>query len=202
MELLIILVIVVAVAGYGVVLYNRLVTLRNTYRNAYKQIDVALKQRHDMIPALVETVKGYAAHEKETLNAVIEARNSAENLRAQASQSAQSSGQSPDGETIAKLSQAEGTLGSALGRLFALSEAYPDLKADQTFLNLMEEISTMEQRVAASRRGYNNTVLEYNNTVQTVPSNFIANMFAFKTAQELEFEDRDAIQQMPKVSFT
>jgi len=201
-ELLIVLVILVAIVGYGVVLYNRLVTLRNTYRNAYKQIDVALKQRHDMIPALVETVKGYAAHEKETLNAVIEARNSAENLRAQAAQSAQSSGQSPDGETIAKLSQAEGTLGSALGRLFALSEAYPDLKADQTFLNLMEEISTMEQRVAASRRGYNNTVLEYNNSVQTVPSNFIANMFSFTTARELEFEDREAIQQMPKVSFS
>jgi LemA protein len=197
-ELLIVIVIIVAVVGYGVLLYNRLVSYRNTYRNAYRQIDVSLKQRHDMIPALVETVKGYAAHEKETLNAVIEARNSAENLRSQASQP---SGD-PDAETIGRLSQAEGTLGSALGRLFALSEAYPDLKADQTFLNLMEEISSMEQRVAASRRGYNNTVLEYNNAVQTVPSNFIANMFSFSPARELEFEDREAIQQMPKVSFS
>ena len=178
---------------YVIIEYNKLVRYRNIFQNAFKQIDVTLKQRHDMIPQLVSTVKGYAKHEQETLNGVIEARNQAEKMRDQTD--------SGDAKSMLALGQAEGVLGKAMGGIFALSEAYPDLKADGAFRDLMEQLTSIENKVAASRRGYNNTVLEYNNVLETFPTNILANMFSFTRASELEFDDREAIQDAPKVEF-
>ncbi|WP_339642987.1 LemA family protein [uncultured Porticoccus sp.] len=178
---------------YVILEYNKLVRLRNVFQNAFKQIDVTLKQRHDMIPQLVNTVKGYAKHEQATLTGVIDARNQAEKLRGQSD--------SGDAESMLALGQAEGLLGKAMGGIFALSEAYPDLKADGAFRDLMEQLTTIENKVAASRRGYNNTVLEYNNVLETFPTNILANMFTFKRASELDFDDREAIQNAPEVEF-
>ena len=178
---------------YVIIEYNKLVRHRNIFQNAFKQIDVTLKQRHDMIPQLVSTVKGYAQHEQETLNGVIEARNQAEKMRDQTD--------SGDAKSMLALGQAESVLGKAMGGIFALSEAYPDLKADGAFRDLMEQLTSIENKVAASRRGYNNTVLEYNNVLETFPTNILANMFSFTRASELEFDDREAIQDAPKVEF-
>ncbi|HAO24359.1 MULTISPECIES: LemA family protein [unclassified Methylophaga] len=178
---------------YVIIEYNKLVRHRNIFQNAFKQIDVTLKQRHDMIPQLVSTVKGYAQHEQETLNGVIEARNQAEKMRDQTD--------SGDAKSMLALGQAESVLGKAMGGIFALSEAYPDLKADGAFRDLMEQLTSIENKVAASRRGYNNTVLEYNNVLETFPTNILANMFSFTRASELEFDDREAIQEAPKVEF-
>ncbi len=195
MELLIILVVVIGLAAFVAGIYNRLVRLRNAFKNAYAQIDVQLKRRHDLIPSLVESVRGYMKHERETLTAVIEARNQAESARQQASGSAGEAG------AMAELSRAEGSLGGVLGRLFALSEAYPDLKASENFKSLQEELTSTENRVAYARQAYNDGAMNYNNAVQTVPSNLVAGMFGFRTATMLEFEDREAIQQVPEVSF-
>lgn len=195
MELLIIGLVVAAVVGFGVILYNRLVRLRNAYVNAFAQIDVQLKRRHDLIPRLVEAVKGYMAHERETLEAVIEARNHAERSREQLG------GAVGDTAAMAQLSQAEGALGSALGRLFALSEAYPDLKASTNFMQFQEELTSTENRVAYSRQAYNDAAMAYNNAVETAPSNLIARQFGFEQVGMLEFADREAIQEAPEVSF-
>jgi LemA protein len=195
-ELLIILVVILALVGFVVVLYNRLVRLRNAYINAYAQIDVQLKRRHDLIPQLVETVKGYMKHERETLEAVINARNQAEQIR-------QAVGNAiGDPNVMAQLGQAEGALGGVLGRLFALSEAYPDLKASENFRQFQEELTSTENRVAYARQSYNDAGMSYNNAVQSVPSNFVASSFGFREVGMLEFEDREAIQQAPKVSFS
>lgn len=193
MEWVIFLVVVGLLVLYVIVEYNKLVRLRNIFNNSFKQIDVTLKQRHDMIPQLVSTVKGYIKHEQETLARVIEARNQAEQKRGAVD--------SADAKSMIALGQAEGLLGKAMGGIFALSEAYPDLKADGAFRNLMEQLTSIENKVAASRRGYNNTVLEYNNVLETFPTNIIANFFTFKRASELDFDDREAIQQAPKVEF-
>lgn len=195
MEFLILIIVLAVLLFYGTSLYNRLVRRRNAYQNAFHQIDVQLKYRHDLIPNIVETVKGYAAHERETLNEVIEARNSAERIRNEAAAAIGGT------EVMTRLGEAEGALGSVLGRLFALSEAYPDLKANQNFLDLQETLTSTERKVASARRAYNNAVMEYNNAVQTVPSNFVANMFSFTPATALEFDDREAIQQAPEVRF-
>lgn len=193
--LIAILVIVVLAAGFFAVLYNRLVKLRNAYTNAFAQIDVQLKRRHDLIPNLIESVKGYMTHERETLEAVVKARNNAEEIRQQVA------GAVGDPAAMAKLGQAEGALGAVLGRLFALSEAYPDLKASQNFLQFQEELTSTENRVAYARQAHNDAGMQYNNAVQTVPSNFVASAFGFTTVGMLEFEDRQAIQEAPKVSF-
>lgn len=193
MEGIIILVVIGLIGLYAIVEYNKLVRLRNTFNNAFKQIDVILKQRHDMIPQLVNTVKGYIKHEQETLTKVIEARNQAEQMRGAVN--------SADAKSMLALGQAEGLLGKAMGGIFALSEAYPDLKADGAFRDLMEQLISIENKVAASRRGYNNTVLEYNNVLETFPTNILANFFTFKRASELDFDDREAIQQVPTVAF-
>lgn len=193
MEGIIILVVIGLIGLYAIVEYNKLVRLRNTFNNAFKQIDVTLKQRHDMIPQLVNTVKGYIKHEQETLTRVIEARNQAEQMRGAVN--------SADAKSMLALGQAEGLLGKAMGGIFALSEAYPDLKADGAFRDLMEQLTSIENKVAASRRGYNNTVLEYNNVLETFPTNILANFFTFKRASELDFDDREAIQQVPTVAF-
>lgn len=194
-SLTILLIVLAVVIGFGVLLYNRLVRLRNAYLNAFAQIDVQLKRRHDLIPNLVEAVKGYMAHERETLEAVVSARNQAEQVRREVGDAV------GDPAAMARLGQAEGALGSVLGRLFALSEAYPDLKASTNFMQFQEELTSTENRVSYARQAYNDAGMEYNNAVESVPSNFIAGPFGFKRVAMLEFEDREAIQQAPQVSF-
>ena len=184
----------IVIVLFLVVIYNRLVTARNTYKNALANIDVALKQRHDMIPALVETVKGAAAHERETLDAVISARNAAETARGDL-------GASPSPEQIKALATAEGKLNASMTQLFALAEAYPDLRAVESFRDLQDQVARMEDKISSSRRGYNLTVLEYNNTLEVFPNNVVAGMFSFARAQELEFDDAEQIKDMPSISF-
>jgi len=190
----VILIIIAGAVLFGITLYNRLVAGRNRYKNAFAQIDVQLTRRHDLIPNLVETAKGYIKHERETLEAVINARNSAvSGLKAAAADPT-----NPD--AIRKLSEAEQGLSGALGRLFALSEAYPDLKANQNMMQLSEELTTTENKVAFARQAYNDSVMDYNTLRESFPSNFIAGWFAFRAAQLLEIEDV-AKREVPTVSF-
>ncbi len=166
--------------------YNRLVQLRNQTRNAWSQIDVQLKRRYDLIPNLVETVKGYTKHERETLEAVTKARNAAQQLASAGA---------------AERAKVEGELTSALGRLLAVAENYPDLKANQNYLALQEELSSTENRISFARQYYNDSVLKYNNTTQTIPYNVVARAFGFKSGEFFEVTaagEREA----PKVSFT
>ena len=173
MIVLIILIAILVVVGiYLVVLYNGLVSLRNRIENAWAQIDVQLKRRYDLIPNLVETVKGYAAHERETLEAVIQARNMA--MAAQGPQ---------------EQAQTENMLSGALKSLFALSEAYPDLKANENFLNLQEELTGTEGRIAYARQFYNDTVYRYNTKIQSFPAVIIAGRFGFKEREYFEADD-------------
>jgi LemA protein len=162
-------------------IYNRLVTLRNRNLNAYAQIDVQLKRRHDLIPNLVETVKGYMAHEQQTLERVIQARNAAVGALA---------GTDPrSAATVQALAGAENALGAALGQLFALREAYPNLKADQQSSRLMEELASTENRVAFARQSYNDSVMLYNTARQTFPNNTIAGAFGFTEAALFQIDD-------------
>ncbi|MET0183350.1 MAG: LemA family protein [Caulobacterales bacterium] len=190
MSLGIILLIVAAVLAFVLIgIYNRLVALRQNANNAFADIDVQLKQRHDLVPNLVETVKGYAAHEKTTLEAVIQARNQAV--------SAEKSG------NAAQMGQAEGVLSAALGRLIALSEAYPDLKANVNFQQLQSELSDIENKIAAARRYFNNAVNEYNTGREQFPAVLIAGAFGFQPRTFFDLgEDRAAVEQAPKVSFS
>ena len=181
---------VAVVAAFFVIgQYNGLVKLRNRFRNAFAQIDVQLKRRHDLIPNLVETAKAYLSHERETLEAVIQARNAAESAR---------KGVSPDNaEGMQKLMQAEGGLGSVMGRLFALSEAYPDLRSNENMKQLSEELTSTENKVAFARQGYNDSVMSYNNKREAFPSNIIAGMFSFNAAVLFEVSDeseREAVE--------
>ena len=170
--LAIIVVVVIAIIGA----YNRLVTARNAFKNAFAQIDVQLTRRYDLIPNLVETVKGYMKHERETLEAVIQARNTAvSGLKAAAANPA-------DASAVQQLQGAEAQLGGALGRLFALSEAYPDLKANQNMMQLSEELTSTENKVAFARQAYNDAVMSYNNAREVFPSSVIAGMFNFAPA--------------------
>lgn len=169
--LLLIPIALILVAGIGI--YNSLVALRNGYKNAFAQIDVQLKRRYDLIPNLVETVKGYMKHERETLEAVIEARNQA----VAAGQLA--AGNPGDAGALAGLLGAENVLSGALGRLFALAEAYPELKAGQNMMQLSEELATTENRISSARQTYNNAVMTYNTKRETFPSSVIAGMFNF-----------------------
>ena len=193
--LLVILALIVALVLYFVGVYNGLVTARNAFKNAFAQIDVQLTRRYDLIPNLVETVRGYMKHERETLEAVIQARNSAvSGLKAAAANPA-------DAGAVAQLQGAETQLGSALGRLFALSEAYPDLKANQNMMQLSEELTSTENKVAFARQAYNDAVMTYNNARETFPSSIAAGMFNFAPAQMLEAAKPEA-REAPKVSFT
>ena len=169
---IIIVVVLVLLALYVIVSYNGLVSLRNRIENAWAQIDVQLKRRYDLIPNLVETVKGYASHERETLDAVIEARN------------AGMSAQGPHDQA-----EAENMLSGALKSLFALSEAYPDLKANQNFAQLQEELTGTEGRIAYARQFYNDTVYRYNTKVQSFPANILANMFRFSEREYFQADD-------------
>ncbi|MGA2866220.1 MAG: LemA family protein [Verrucomicrobiota bacterium] len=196
---LVIVVVVLAVPVFFVLMwavsaYNRLVALRNRYKNGYAQIDVQLKRRYDLIPNLVETAKGYIKHERGTLEAVTAARNAAAaaNVRA-----AQSPGESA---AMKELSGAEAALSGTLGRLFALAEAYPDLKANTTMLSLMEELTSTENKVAFARQAYNDAVMNYNTVRETFPTNLLANPFNFGPA-ELFVLERPQEKEAPKVSF-
>ena len=190
----VLLIVFVGIIFFGVGMYNRLVAARNGYKNAFAQIDVQLTRRHDLIPNLVETAKGYMAHEKDTLEAVINARNSAvSGLNA-----AKADPSNP--EAMKQLGQAEQGLSGALGKLFALSESYPDLKANENMKQLSEELTTTENKVSFARQAYNDMVMMYNNLREQFPSNFIANWFTFKSAELLELED-EAMKTVPKVSF-
>lgn len=191
---LIFLAVLVGVALYGVGIYNSLVNRRNGVKNAFAQIDVQLTRRHDLIPNLVETVKGYLKHERETLEAVIQARNSA------VSGLKQASANPSDGAAIQQLAGAEAALSSALGRLFALAEAYPDLKANQNMMALQEELSSTENKVAFSRQAFNDAVLVYNNTRENFPNNIVSGMFKFDRAEFLEIESPEK-REVPKLSF-
>jgi len=182
-------------ALFVVGLYNKLVGLRNRFKNAYAQIDVQLKRRYDLIPNLVETAKGYLKHETGTLEAVVAARNTA------ASANAGAAANPGDPAAMQKLASAEGTLSGTLGRLFALSEAYPDLKANTTMLSLMEELTSTENKVSFSRQAYNDSVMAYNTQREEFPSSLIASTFHF-TAAELFAIEEAAVREALKVSFT
>ena len=174
--------------------YNRLVALRNRYKNAFAQIDVQLKRRYDLIPNLVETAKGYIKHERGTLEAVVAARNAAVTANMHAAQNP------GDASAMKELSGAEAALTGTLGRLFALSEAYPELKANTTMLSLMEELTSTENKVAFSRQAYNDSVMSYNTQRETFPTNLIAGPFNFGPA-ELFVIEKPEEKEAPKVSF-
>ena len=192
--LIVVGVLVALLVFYVIGIYNKLVTSRNRFKNAFAQIEVQLQRRYDLIPNLVETAKGYMAHERETLEAVIQARNQA--------MAAMKQVQADPGEAIATqaLIGAEGMLTGALGKLFALSEAYPDLKANQNMMQLSEELTTTENKVAFARQAFNDSVMQYNTMRETFPDNLVANNFGFKEAALLEVETPEA-RQAPKVSF-
>ena len=189
------LVLVVVAALILVAIYNALVRLRNQYKNSFAQIDVQLKRRYDLIPNLVETVKGYMSHEKETLDSVIKARNSAYN----ADQKAAANPGNP--EAMKELNQAESQLNGTLSRLFALAEAYPDLKANTTMASLQEELSSTENKIGFSRQAYNDAVTAYNTQRESFPTTIVAGMFGFTEATLLESITAPAQREAPKVSF-
>ena len=194
--LIIFLVILAAPVFWAISIYNGLVTLRNRFKNAFAQIDVQLKRRYDLIPNLVETAKGYIAHERQTLEAVIAARNTAmsANQRAAADPA--------DGAAIQGLATAEAGLSGALGRLFALSEAYPDLKANQNMMQLSEELTSTENKIAFARQAFNDAVMSYNTRVESFPDNILAGMFQFKSAELLQATESAEERKAPKVSFS
>jgi LemA protein len=191
----VLLALVVLLILFLVGIYNRMVGARNAYKNAFAQIDVQLTRRYDLIPNLVETAKGYLKHERETLEAVVRARNAAvTGLRAAAA--------SPgDPAALQQLAGAENALSGALGRLFALAESYPDLKANQNMMQLSEELTSTENKVAFARQAFNDAVMSYNTTREVFPNNFVANAFGFGPAQLLEI-DSPQKREAPKVSFT
>lgn len=184
--LLIILLIIVAIVIFVITIYNRIVALSQRTSQAFADVDVQLKQRHDLIPNLVETVKGYASHERETLDAVIMARSAAVAANGPAAQGA-----------------AEGVLGAALGKLFALAEAYPDLKANTNFLELQRELSDIENKIAAARRFFNNAVQEYNTAIQQIPGNLVAPLGSFTEKEFFEVPEgsREQMEAAPSVKF-
>ena len=189
------LAVVVALAAWVIAIYNGLVTLRNRFKNAFAQIDVQLKRRYDLIPNLVDAAKGYLAHERQTLEAVIAARGAAVNA-------AQRAAAAPgDPAAMTGLAQAEGVLGGALGRLLAVFEAYPDLKANQNVLQVQEELTSTENKVAFARQGYNDAVMSYNTRRESFPDNVVAGLFVFKEAMLLEATESKEERQAPRVKF-
>lgn len=188
------LALVIGAVFFAISIYNRLVASRNRFKNAFAQIDVQLTRRHDLIPNLVETAKGYMKHERETLEAVINARNMAVAGLKNAARDPS------DPEAMKQLSEAEQGLSGALGRLFALSESYPDLKANENMMQLSEELTTTENKVAFARQAYNDSVMQYNTLRESFPNNFFAGWFSFGPAELLEIED-EAKRAAPQVSF-
>jgi LemA protein len=192
----IVLVVIVAFFFWLIAIYNNLVGLRNRFKNAFAQIDVQLKRRHDLIPNLVETAKGYMAHERNTLEAVIAARNSAAGA-------AQRAAANPaDAEAMKQMMAAEAGLSGALGRLFAVSESYPELKANQNMMQLSEELTGTENKIAFSRQAYNDAVMTYNTAIESFPNNFIAGFGSFPPATLLEATESPEEKKAVKVSFS
>jgi len=194
MELLILLAIAAAFVVWAIAIYNRLVGLRNRVRNAFSQIDVQLTRRYDLIPNLVEAVKGYMSHERNTLEAVVAARNAAATRLEKAAKDPS------DRSAIRALGEAESALAGTLGRLFALVEAYPDLKANQNMLHLQEELTATENRVAFARQAFNDAVMSYNTACESFPGNVVAGRFRFETAEFLEIDAAEK-RTVPAVSF-
>jgi len=190
----IVLGLIVFLVIYLIAIYNGLVSLRNRVKNGFSQIDVQLQRRYDLIPNLVETAKAYLKHERETLEAVINARNQAQAAANRAEKDPTDAG------AIRELAGAEAVLGGAMGRFFALAEAYPDLKANQNMMQLTEELSSTENRIAFSRQAYNDAVMTYNTKCESFPDNLVAGKFGFKQAELLELEDKEA-RKAVKVSF-
>ncbi len=188
------LAVVIALAGWAIGIYNGLVAMRNRFKNSFAQIDVQLKRRYDLIPNLVEVAKGYIKHERETLEAVIKARN----VALAASQAAGANPGNP--AAMQQLGQAEGALTGMMGRLFALAEAYPDLKANQNMLSLQEELSSTENKVAFARQAYNDSVMEYNTKRESFPDTIFAGMFGFQPAELLQATESAEEKKAPKVS--
>lgn len=191
----ILLALIVALVLFVVAMYNKLVAGKNQVKNAFAQIDVQLTRRHDLIPNLIEAVKGYMSHERDTLEAVINARN----MAVAGLKEAKVDPSNP--EAIDKLAHAEGQLNGALGRLFALAEAYPDLKANENMLQFQEELTSTENRVSFARQAFNDAVMRFNTLRESFPSNFIAGMFADKFSQAKHLEIEDGKAAVPKVSF-
>ena len=191
----IVVAVIAIVALTGVAIYNRLVALRNDYKNQFAQIDVQLKRRHDLIPNLVETAKGYMAHERGTLDEVVAARNGAVAARQQITTNPS------DPTAVQKVAAAEGVLSQSLGRLFAVAEAYPDLKANQTMLQLQGQLTDTENSISLSRQAYNESVRNYNTQREIFPNSLLAGMFNFAPASLYEITD-PGDREVPKVSFT
>ncbi len=189
------LAIIVAIVIWAIAIYNGLVAMRNRFKNSFAQIDVQLKRRYDLIPNLVEAAKGYLTHERETLEKVIAARGAA--------MSAQQKAAATPGDAAAMqgMAQAEGALGGAMGRLMAVFEAYPDLKANTTIMQVQEELTSTENKIAFSRQGYNDSVMEYNTKRESFPDNIFAGMFGFKEAALWESAELAEISKAPKVSY-
>jgi LemA protein len=191
----IVLAVIVVLVVWAIAIYNGLVTLRNRFKNAFSQIDVQLKRRYDLIPNLVETARAYLKHERETLEAVTRARNTA--LAA-----AQAAGANPGNpQAMQSLGQAEGALSGVLGRLLAVAESYPELKANQNMLALQEELSSTENKVAFARQAYNDSVMDYNTRRESFPANVFAGMFGFGPAELLQATESAEERRAPKVSF-
>jgi len=190
----IVLGVIIALVVFAIGIYNKLVNLRNRVKNAFSQIDVQLTRRYDLIPNLIETVKGYMKHERETLEAVINARNTAvAGLRAAAADPS-------NANAIKELAGAEAALGGTLGRLFALAESYPDLKANENMMQFQEELSSTENKVAFARQAFNDSVMNYNNARENFPNSVVAGMFNFQASEFLEIESEEK-REVPKVSF-
>jgi LemA protein len=192
---IVLLVLIALVVFWAIGAYNRLIGLRNLFKNAFAQIDVQLKRRYDLIPNLVETAKAYMKHERETLEAVIAARNGA--VTANASAAADPG----NAAAMQGLVAAEGALRGALGRLFALAEAYPDLKANQNFMQLTEELTATENKISFARQAFNDSVMSYNTAVEQFPSNVIAGAFAFKQAELLQATESPEEKRPVRVQF-
>ncbi len=192
--LLIVFALLILLAFFVVGIYNRLVALRNRFKNAFSQIDVQLKRRYDLIPNLVETAKGYIKHERETLEAVIQARNMA------SAASDKAAAHPEDPKAMQGLLGAEATLTGTLGRLFALSEAYPDLKANQNMMQLTEELTSTENKIAFARQAYNDSVMTYNTARETFPNNIVGGAFNFQEAQLFQLDSAEE-RKAPDVKF-
>jgi LemA protein len=196
MPLLVLLGIIVIIAIYFTSIYNNLIKLRNFYMNSFAQIDVQLKRRYDLIPNLVESTKGYLAHEKNTLDAVIKARNTAFDA------SKVAAANPGNAAAMTGLTQAEGALSSVMGKLLAVVESYPDLKANQTISQLMEELTSTENKISFARQAYNDFVAEYNIKREIFPNNIVAGFYNFDQAKLLEAVEKAEERVAPKVSFT